>query len=296
MSEITVGFIGLGRLGLPLAEALLAGGFRVVATSRGKATELTARGGEVVGDGSARAVAEAADVVVTCLPSEAALEEVVSGPQGILAAENVPTLIESSTLSVDAKLAVRERFVARGADMLDAPVSGTPAMVKAKVAVVYASGERPRYDRFAGVVTAMGPNSGYVGDFGTGTKIKIVAQFLATVHATVTAQALALAELADLDLTKVVELLVGSPGATSGQFSIRGPMIAERRFEGRMTTVDMLLKDLGEIISFATKVGAPLDLLEPMEARYRALSAAGHGNADPAKLFDAVVGERVTAK
>jgi putative dehydrogenase len=290
---MTVGFIGVGRLGFPLACALLDGGFEVVCTKRGRAEELAARGASIPGDGSPRAVAEAADVVVTCLRTFAELEEVTGEADGVLAAASVPSLIELSTIAPADKERIRDRFVTRGADMLDAPVSGTPAMVNAKLAVAFASGDRHEYERLAEVLQGMTPNVTYVGEFGTGTKMKLVAQFLGMVHVTATAEAMAYAKLAGLDLAQVAELISGSPGAMSGQFKIRAPLIAAGQFEGKLVTVGMAYKDIEEVISYGTGLGAPMALIRVAEDYYRELAAAGHTEADPAKLFEALIEGRL---
>lgn len=293
MSNPTVGFIGVGRLGFPLACALLDAGFQVACSKRGRAAELTARGGSVPGDGSPRAVAEAADVVVSCLRTFAELEEVTLGADGVLAAATVPSMIELSTIAPAYKQRVRDDFVARGAEMLDAPVSGTPAMVEAKLAVVYASGDPQEHQRLADVLHGMSPNVEYVGEFGTGTKMKLVAQFLGLVHVTATVEAMAYAKLAGLDLAQVAGMISGSPGAMSGQFKIRAPLIAGGQFEGKLVTVATAYKDIEEVIAYGTELGAPLALIRVAENYYRELAGAGHNQADPAKLFEVLVEDRL---
>lgn len=293
MSRTTVGFIGVGRLGFPLACALLDAGFAVVTTNRGRVGDLAARGATMPADGSPRAVAEASDVVVTCLPSVASLQEVTTGVNGVLSASQVPPLIEASTFAVSDKARIREQFVARGAELFDAPVSGTPPMVEAKMAVIYASGDQDVHDRFADVFKAMSPNYTYVGEFGTGTKMKLVAQFLGMVHVTAAVEAMVYAKLARLDLHQVAELISASPGAMSGQFKVRAPLIADGRFEGRLVTVNMALKDLEEIISYGEELDAPLDLVRVADGHLRKLARDGHAEADPAKLFDALLGDRL---
>ena len=140
----TLGFIGLGRLGLPLAGSLVGAGYEVVCCSRGRSAELEERGGKIAGDGSARAVAEAAGVVLTCLPDDAALEDVAAG---LLSADGeAPVVIELSTVSIALMERLREELAAAGGDLLDCPVSGTPAMAEVKKAVIFASGDRGAYE------------------------------------------------------------------------------------------------------------------------------------------------------
>jgi 3-hydroxyisobutyrate dehydrogenase-like beta-hydroxyacid dehydrogenase len=233
-------------------------------------------------------VAEASDVVVTCLPSAASLYDILDGHQGILAADRVPPLIELSTLPVELKTLARRQLLSRGSDLLDAPVSGTPAMVAARIAVIYASGDRSLHDRVEAVFRAMSPNYAFVGEFGTGTKMKLVAQYLALIHVTAAAEAMAYAKLAGLDLDQVTDLITASPGAVSGQFQIRAPLMAAGQFDGELATVEMTLKDIGEVLSYGREISAPVDLITVAEKHFRELEAEGHGQADPAKLFDAL--------
>lgn len=289
MSIKTVGFIGVGRLGFPLASALLDAGFDVVCAARGRSAELAERGGRVLVDGTVRTVAEASDVVLSCLPSAASLHEILDGPTGLLAADHVPPLIELSTLPIALKTDARRRLQACGSDLLDAPVSGTPAMVAARIAVIYASGDRSLHDRAEEVFRAMSPHYVFVGEFGTGTRMKLVAQYLGLVHVTAAAEAMAYAKLSGLCLDQVTELISASPGAVSGQFKIRAPLMAAGQFDGRLVTVDMTLKDIREILAYAREIDASVDLIEVAEAHFRRLEAEGHGQADPARLFEMLV-------
>lgn len=280
-----VGFVGVGRLGLPLASALIDAGYPVRVTTRGRADEIVARGAQISGDGSVRAVAEASDVVITCLPSVESFNEVFDGEGGLLHADRVPPVIEMSTLPLDVIEQARVRLAERGAGALDAPVSGTPLMVEAKIATIYASGEQEEYERWESLLAAMAPTRSFVGEFGTGTKMKFVAQFLATINVTAAVQAMAYAQRAGLDLHQVVETISASPGAVSGQFKIRAPLIAAGQFDGRLVTVDMTLKDVDEVLAYGREIGAPDDLLGVVRTHYGALADGGEGGAEPAKLF-----------
>lgn len=296
MAIKTVGFVGVGRLGLPLASALLEAGFDVACTIRGKSAELVERGGMIPGDGTVQAVAEASDVVVSCLPTTAALHEFVDGPNGLLSAERVPSVIELSTLSISLKEQLRQRLLARESDMLDAPVSGTPAMVTARIAVIYASGDHSIHSRVEDVLRAMSPHYVWVGEFGTGLRMKLVAQYLGLAHVTATAEAMAYAKLSGLDLHQVTELVASSPGAVSGQFKIRAPLIAAGQFDGKLVTVAMTLKDIDEVLSYGAEIDAGMDMIKVAKKHFRRLEADGYIDSDPAKLFDALVADaRATA-
>jgi len=285
MSTQTVGFIGLGRLGTPLAANLLDAGYAVACCARGRSDELVEKGASIPGDGSPRAVAEAADIVLTCLPTEESLEAVICGPDGILAAGRPITVLELSTFSIPFKAAQRDVLAEAGAAMLDCPVSGTPPMAAAKEAVVFVSGEQDVYARVKDVISAIAPKNIYVGEFGQATNMKYVANFLAFVHVAVAAEAMAFAGLVGLDQGMVAKLISGSPGATSGQFSIRAPLMAERRFESALVTVDMMRKDLELITDHADDVGASARLLGVVKDFYDEMAELGEGDSDPAKLM-----------
>ncbi|MCW3013042.1 MAG: 2-hydroxy-3-oxopropionate reductase [Solirubrobacterales bacterium] len=285
MSTQTIGFIGLGRLGSPLAANLLDAGYAVACSARGRSDELVGKGASVPGDGSPRAVAEAADIVLTCLPSEASLEAVLSGEDGIIAAGRPTLVVELSTFAIPFKRAQRDVLRDAGGDMLDCPVSGTPPMAAAKEAVVFVSGDSEAFGRAQDVIKALTPKSIYVGEFGQATNMKYVANFLAFVHVTVAAEAMAFAGLVGLDQHLVAKLIAGSAGATSGQFNIRAPLMAERRFESALVTVDMMRKDLELITDHAEDVGASARLLNVVKDLYDEMAALGEGDSDPAKLM-----------
>lgn len=289
MDVLTVGFIGVGRLGLPLACRLIDKGFTVVTTKRGRSDELIAAGGSIAGDGSPRDVAEAASVIVTCMPSSSAFEDVLDGPDGILRASTTPLVIEASTLPLKVKESARKKLVDNGYQFIDAPVSGTPPMVEMQIAMIYASGDRDLYLQYEDLIQAMCPKVKYVGTGLNGSKIKFVAQFLATIHVTAAVEAMVYAHQAGLDLTEVSELISASPGAVSGQFQVRAPMIAAGDFEGKLVTVDMTLKDIDQVIAYGNEIGAPTDLSTVVAEHYHRLSDAGHGDVDPAALFRALI-------
>lgn len=278
----TVGFIGLGRLGLPFALNLVAAGYDVVGCGRGRSAELLDGGGRIAADGSGRAVAAEAHVVFTCVPDDAALTDVVDE---LLAAEgDAPTVIELSTISIDLLHTLRERLAERGGELLDCPVSGTPAMAEQKQAVIFCSGERTAYDRVEPIIAAIAPAHAFVGALGAGTNFKYVANLLAFVHVTVAAEAMAFAAAAGLDLDLVAGVISKSPGATSGQFNIRAPLMAQGNFESKLVTVDQMREVCAQIVARADEVGATTPLISVVHDLYEQFAAQGDGDSDPGKL------------
>jgi 3-hydroxyisobutyrate dehydrogenase len=278
----TVGVIGLGRMGLPFAINLLAAGYDVVGCARGRSADLVAAGGRIPGDGSPRAVAGEARVVFTCVPDDAALEEVIGG---VLDAGGIaPTVVELSTVSIPLMERLGDRLRERGGDLLDCPVSGTPAMAQDKKAVVFASGDAAAFERVAEPIRAIAPATVFVGDLGAGTNFKYVANLLAFVHVTVAAEAMAFARACGLDLGLVAQVISQSPGATSGQFSIRAPLMAEGKFASTLVTVDQMREVCAQICARAEEVGAATPLVSVVRDLYEDFAAQGEGDSDPGKL------------
>ena len=278
----TIGFIGVGRLGLPLALNLAAAGFDVVATSRGRTEELVAGGGRIAGDGSARAVAEAAQIVFTCVTDDTALEDVVDG---MLSADgSAPTVIQLGVSSIALMERLQERLREHGGDLLDCPVSGTPVLAQTKQAVIFASGDHDGYERIKHVIAAIAPINVFVGPLGAGTNFKYVANLLAFVHVTVAAEAMAFAAAAGLDLNLVAGVISKSAGATSGQFNIRAPLMAQGNFENPMVTVDQMREVCAHICTHAEELGAATPLVSVVRDLYEEFAATGEGASDPGKL------------
>lgn len=284
-SKQKVGLIGVGRMGLPFGANLVEAGYEVVCCERGRSEELVAAGGSVAGDGSPRAVAEAADVVLTCLPNDEALEQVVSGDDGILSAEGeAPVVVELSTVSIPLMESLQKQLSDGGGELLDCPVSGTPPMAEAKEAVIFASGDKQAYDGVAELIAAIAPKNVYVGGVGAGTNFKYVANLLAFVHVTAAAEAMAFAAAAGLDQRMVAAVISKSPGATSGQFDIRAPLMAEGKFDSAMVTVDMMREVCDQICERAEAVGASTPLVGVVRDLYTEFAAQGEGGSDPGKL------------
>jgi L-threonate 2-dehydrogenase len=279
-----VGVIGLGSMGLPLARNLIADGHDVVGYRRTPGDELAAIGGTRAE--SVRAVAERCDVIFTCLPSSDALLEVVSGPNGIVAAGRAGiVVIEISTLPLADKEAARAAIEAAGGAMLDAPVSGTPPMLAGRQTVAFVSGAAADYERALPALAAIGAKTPLVGPFGNGMKLKLVANLLLAAHIATAAEAIAYSEASGLDSQLVVEALGGS-AAGSTMFAIRGPMMAGRAFpQPPGSTIDMLRKDLGIIADHGRAIGATTAVLETVSGLFDRAAADGHGPEDPATLL-----------
>jgi 3-hydroxyisobutyrate dehydrogenase-like beta-hydroxyacid dehydrogenase len=284
----TVGVVGLGIMGGAFAGHLAAAGVRTLGYDLlpDKTHALNAQGGE--SRPSARAVAAEADVIITSLPHSAALEDVLLGAEGIVAAGRPGILvIETSTLPLNTRESARSRLAAAGIGMLDAPVSGTGGQARTKDITVFASGEPADYERALGVLSHFARSVRYVGVFGTGSKVKYIANLLVAVHILAAAEAIALGEKAGLDRAALVDILSDS-AATSRMLEVRGPNMVSGAYTEPMVTVDIFEKDLAIIADFARHTGAPVPLFSASVPFFAELAALGMGGYDTAAVIAVV--------
>lgn len=278
----TVGIVGLGIMGGAYAANLLKAGFAVIGHDPAAAAQetLAAAGGQVAADASA--VAKAADLVLLALASTAALEATVRAMAPALTARHV--IAEMGTLSIPAKEAAAVAVAARGAVMLDCPVSGTGAQAATGDLVVFASGDAAGFDRLRPVFAALARDVRHVGPFGAGMKLKLVANLLVSVHNLAAAEALLLAERAGLDLPMVYDAIRSGAGQ-SRMFEVRGPLMIEGRYEPATMKMEVYQKDLALIMDLAADLGAPVPLMAATLPYYSAALAQGRHKEDTGALF-----------
>lgn len=283
----TVGIIGLGIMGSAYAANLLADGFRVIGTdvAEDARTALAQQGGHPVG--SAGEVAAGADILLLALPSVKALETVTAEIADTIRPGAV--VCEMGTLPIEAKEACRVALAAKGADVLDCPVSGTGAQAARRDLSIYASGDEAAFRKVEASFGAFARDVRYCGSFGTGMKLKYIANLLVTIHNLSTAEALLLAERSGLDLNLVYDAI--RPGAGgSRMFDVRAPMMIENRYEPATMKMDIYIKDLQLIMDFAREMRAPTPLMAASLPFYYAALAEGRGKQDTASLFAVLKG------
>jgi 3-hydroxyisobutyrate dehydrogenase len=284
-----VGLIGLGAIGLPLAVNLIGKGFEVRGYRRGAMDGFRAIGG--IPAASPKDVARECDVVLTVLPSYADIEQVLSGPDGVLAAKRANlVLVELSTLALGDKERLRAAVEATGGKMLDSPLSGVPRMVQQRAAVIFASGDQAAYERCKPVFDGMSDKAFYLGAFGVGSKMKFVANALVAIHILAAAEAMALGAKAGLDPELMVKLLSPSAG-TSLQFQVRAPMMAQRKYDPVLAPNSVMGKDLPTIVAFAEELGCPAPLTHTAWDYFRRAQSGEMRDTDVASIYDIVARE-----
>ena len=285
----TVGVIGLGKMGLPIAQNLMDRGFTVVGYRRSGTGELAAVGG--TGAQSPAEVASASDVLLSILPDVVALREVLLGPHGTMTKLRPGTVhVEMSTLDVAEKASLRDRVRAAGGDLLDCPISGTPAMVRPRAATTFVSGEKASVDAVREVLDAISGPWVYTGVFGTAARLKYVASLLVAVHTVATAEAMLLARRSGLDL-ELVQRTLDDSIASSAIWQRRGPLVRERRWTPAPGPIATLHEILEQIEDQAAAIGTALPLFAVAKSLYDQALADGWGALDIAAVHDLLSGQ-----
>jgi L-threonate 2-dehydrogenase len=288
---MTIGLVGVGLLGTAVAGRLRKAGHRVVGfdTAPDRMRALVTMGGEAAA--SARAVALASEAVCTLLPTLAAVETAILGPDGVAAAgKSGQVVIQMSTISpaLSVRLAAESR--ARGLDFLDCPVSGTSGVVARGEGMLFVGGERRVFERWRPLLEAVLPRAVYIGPAGQAMVLKLVANLLVALHSAAAAEALHLARQAGLDPAVALEVLTGS-AAGSRMLEVRGPLMVRGEYPAQMK-LDIFMKDLHLIQEAAAAAGAALPLTDTAERLFAAAAGTGHGDEDLAVVLTALAALR----
>ncbi len=279
--EGEAGQIGLGIMGGAMARNLLAAGWAVHGYDPDPAAAAAMTEAGVRMHPDAASLAHAAPIIMTSLPSAAALHATASA----IAASGAPprTVVEASTMAIEDKHHFAGILSAAGHTPLDCPISGTGAQARTKDLVVYASGDtaaikalRPFFAAFTRAVHDLG-------EFGKGSTMKFVANLLVAIHNVAAAEAMVLGIKAGLDPHRIVELVSAGVG-TSRVFELRAPMMADQSYEDATMKVSVWQKDMAIIGSFATALGVPTPLLSATIPLYASAMATGHASHDTAAV------------
>lgn len=282
--RLVVGFIGLGRMGLPMARRLLEAGFPIVVHNRtaAKAEPLRAAGAAVLG--TPGDVAARADVVCTCLDRVETSTEVFLGPGGVVERARPGTLaIDHGTIGPDLARSIAAGLGQRRIDFLDAPVSGGPEGAEQGTLTIMAGGAAPAFERGLPVMRAYGRTVVRMGEVGAGSLTKLVNQLLTFVHGAAAAEALAFAERAGLDLAAVGDVMKVSFGQSKMLERTLGRVLQGHYEAG--AALRLYAKDLGLIDEVGRGTGASLPLTAAAERLLDQAKTAGLADRDIAALI-----------
>lgn len=282
-----IGMVGVGSLGLAFAKNLLAKGLPVLGYRRSGLGDLVAAGGAAAP--SVEAVAQAADVILTCLPSDAALAEVA--PRLAAGARNGMIVVDLSTIDVPVKRAAQDTLARAGAVMLDGAVSGNPFFVARRQATIFVGGDEAAFERVRRVLEAATDSVRYAGGFGTGTALKLLASLLVPVHTLAAAEAMALGIRAGIAPQTIYDSIAGSQ-ASSVMFETRGKAMASRDYSAFNASLSGYLRgNIAKTRALAASVGGSYPLLDALTKLYETAVASGFDAPDQSGIFEYLMKE-----
>lgn len=285
-TQETIGFIGLGIMGKPMARNLAKAGFKLVIhnRSRGAVDELVAESDAFTAANSPREVAEQAKIVITMLPDSPDVKAVVLGENGVIHAMGEGSLlIDMSTIAPAAAIEVSEALATKGAQALDAPVSGGDKGAIAGTLSIMVGGDEQAFQRAMPLFEAMGKTIVHVGGPGAGQTVKACNQIVVAINYAAVSEALVLGAKAGVDPEKIIQVLSGGL-ASSRVMEMRAPGMIRHSFEPGFR-VNLHRKDLNIALSTARENQVPLPVSGLVTQFFEALAAQGKGDLDHSSLI-----------
>ena len=279
--RLTVGLIGLGNMGAAIAERLLAGGFPLVVYNRteAKARAVAERGADVA-ESPAELVRQA-DIVLTSLADDSALENVAA--QVVAAARPGTVLVDMSTVSPGASSRVASLAESAGVAYIRAPVSGNPAVVRAGTLTIIVSGPREDLMRVENVIRAIGPTIHHVGGREEARVVKLALNSMIAGLAQLMSEALVLGEAGGVSRATLLDVMgTSAVGAPFVKYKTE-PLLRED-FSATFTTA-LMEKDIDLVLNVAAEAGVELPLARQMKALLHAAVDAGYAELDFIALF-----------
>lgn len=284
----TIGFVGLGTMGIEMTRNLLKAGYSVQAFDVVPAAVHAAQQAGAHACGSVAEAASGAFLVITMLPDTPQVQEVVLGEGGLRV--NPPQgrlIVDMSTIAPQAVRAMSTTLKADGIDLLDAPVSGGPQGAKSATLTIMAGGGANAYSRARPVLAAMGATINHVGASGAGQTVKLCNQLMVGINLQAVCEAIALGRASGVDLAQMREVLLGG-SAASWMLDRLGPaMIADDATAG--FRIDLMLKDLRLVGELAQALSVPLPgnaLVTTQFMDAKAHGEGGNGNQALFKVYD----------
>jgi len=287
----TIAFTGLGAMGAPMAENLMAAGFALQVWNRGPGrTEPFAARGATVCATPAEAV-RGASFVVSMVADDEATRQVMLGEHGVVgAAAPGTTIVDSSTNTPAMGREVSRAAAARGVHHVDAPVSGSIAQARGRELVFMVGGPRSAFDAAQPLFAAMGRMSRHMGDSGAGATIKLINNMLSGTMNAALAEAMSVALAAGLDPEAVRELL-GEGAAGSRLVKTKIPKMAAGDFSPQFQ-LGLMEKDLRYFLGLAQELDRPAPVAALVRSQMQAARRAGLGTQDVSALFAHITGTR----
>ena len=296
--DARIGFVGLGAMGAPISEAIAAGGHALVVHDRdARALEAAVAAGAVAAP-SARAVADAAEVVFVSLPTPDVVREVACGDGGLAGGGAMHTYVDLSTTGAVVAAEVAAKLASQGIDVLDAPVSGGVAGARARTLAVIAAGEPHVFERMRPLLELFGGNVFHVGDApGQGQTAKLLNNLLSATATAITSEAVTMGLAAGLDPATLLGVFNAGTGrnmATAQKFPAH---VLTRRFDSGFR-LELMTKDLELCMAEARGRQVPMllgGLVQQIWTLARTQSASDADHTEIVRLFERWAGVEIAA-
>ena len=283
----TLGFIGLGIMGKPMAKNLIKAGYKLVVLdiNPDPLQELVSMGAAVAD--SPAAVAKVTTRIITMLPDGPDVEKVVLGKNGIIEnATSETALIDMSSISPTVTKRIAEALKKKGARALDAPVSGgEPGAIAGQLAIMV-GGPEDLFNEMKPVFQVVGKSAVLVGDIGAGQTTKLINQILVGIHIEAMGEAVLLATKAGVDQMKVFDAIKGGL-AGSNVLNAKVPLVLNRNFKPGFK-IRLHQKDLRNALEAAGALGLSLPVTEKVQEMINMLVKEGKGDDDHGGIVQAL--------
>jgi 3-hydroxyisobutyrate dehydrogenase len=296
MGTDRVGFIGLGIMGRGMSHNLLDAGFELTVWNRTaeRAREVVDAGATLVG--SPAEVAQACDIVVTCVSDTPDVEQVLTGDDGVIHGASAGDLVvDCSTISPDVTRVLAGALSERDIEMLDAPISGGSEGAAQGTLSIMVGGPAEQFERARGVFAAMGSSITHVGEeHGAGQAVKLVNQILVVHNMLGVSEALLLATAEGLDLQRTLDAVTGG-AAGSWMLSNRGPQVIARDWSPGFT-IDLQQKDLRLVLEAFERLRLPAlgtGLISQLYATLQRRGLGAEGNHALVRALEQLAGVEV---
>ena len=288
---ITIGFIGTGLMGLPMAKNILKSGFKLKAFNRSieKAEPLKEFGAEI--SKTISNVVKESDFVITMLTDDSAVDAITSSSDFLDTLKSGSTVIDMSSVKPTTATKHGDNLKSKNVNYLDAPVSGGTIGAEEASLAIMVGGEQSVFDNSEKILKTMG-NPTLVGPIGSGQVSKLANQIVVGVTIGAVAEAITLCEKAGADPNKLIKALSGG-WADSKILQTHGKRMIDKDFSPKGKT-STHLKDMNNILECANSYNTHLPISNLVKEMYKTLVDNGHGNTDHSSLYNEI--ERINKK
>lgn len=284
---MNIGFIGLGRMGRPMASNLCRKGFRLLVNDVNPAAMQDLELLQATAYPDITELAAQSDIIITMLPNSTIVNEVLTGAKAVLAhAKPGSIILDMSTIDPVTTDSLAAAALAKGIGFVDAPVGRLASHADRGESLFMVGGTVEDFERVKPLLEGMGSTIYHCGPVGSGTRTKLVNNFLAVASCQMNAEALSLSQRFGLNLERTLEVLYGTT-AVNGQLKIAWPAKVLKGDVSPGFTIDLAHKDLTLIIDAANAARVPMPMAAAAREAFSVARSRGFGGQDFSAMVDA---------